>query len=67
VATNAITSWTYSSGGATLINHAGGFASHGDLTATGITTFNGAKADLTNLDIGNGGGQQAGTSSPTRA
>jgi hypothetical protein len=54
-ATSAITSWTYSSGGQTLLDHSGGFASHGDLTATGIATFNGAAADLTN-----GGGQQAG-------
>jgi hypothetical protein len=46
-ANNAITSWTYSSGGKTLINHGGGFASHGDLTATGTTTFNGPEADLT--------------------
>jgi hypothetical protein len=45
--TMAITDWTYSSGGTTLINHPGGFASHGDLTATGITTFNGSAADLT--------------------
>ncbi|HEV3084358.1 MAG TPA: TIGR03118 family protein, partial [Gemmataceae bacterium] len=60
VATIALDSWTYSSGGQTLIDHAGGFASNGDLTATGITTFNGAAADLTNLAIGNGGGQQAG-------
>ena len=54
-ATDAITSWTYSSGGKTLIDHSGGFASNGDLTATGIATFNGAAADLTT-----GGGQQAG-------
>ena len=54
-ATMAITSWTYSSGGQTLIDHSGGFASHGDLTATGVTTFNGAEADLTT-----DGGQQAG-------
>ena len=54
-ATNAITNWTYSSGGKTLIDHSGGFASNGDLTATGITTFKGAAADLTT-----GGGQQAG-------
>jgi hypothetical protein len=46
-ATMAITDWTYSSGGQTLIDHSGGFASNGDLTATGITTFNGAEADLT--------------------
>ncbi|MDB5352121.1 MAG: hypothetical protein JWN86_3368 [Planctomycetota bacterium] len=59
-ANHVITSWTYSSGGTTLINHAGGFASHGDLTATGITTFNGPEAVLTNLAIGNGGGQQSG-------
>ena len=44
---SAIDSWSYSSGGQTLINHSGGFASHGDLTATGVTTFNGAEADLT--------------------
>src|SRR4029077_15492263 len=60
VATIAVESWTYSSGGKTLIDHPGGFASNGDLTATGITTFNGPDADLTNLAIGNGGGQQAG-------
>ena len=54
-ATMAITSWTYSSGGQTLIDHSGGFASNGDLTATGVATFNGAAADLTT-----GGGQQAG-------
>ena len=53
--TQAITSWTYSSGGQTLIDHSGGFASHGDLTATGVATFNGAAADLTV-----GGGQSAG-------
>src|SRR5262249_13540523 len=41
----AITNWTYSSGGTTLIDHSRGFASHGDLTATGGTTFNGATAD----------------------
>ena len=46
-ATMAITSWTYSSGGQTLIDHSGGFASNGDLTATGVTTFNGSAADLT--------------------
>src|SRR5207253_2024611 len=46
-AANAIRSWTYSSGGMTLIDHSGGFASHGDVTATGVTTFNGAEADLT--------------------
>ena len=51
----AITSWTYSSGGQTLIDHSGGFASNGDLTATGVTTFNGSAADLTTA-----GGQQAG-------
>ena len=39
----------------TLIDHSGGFASNGDLTATGITKFNGSAADLTT-----GGGQQAG-------
>ena len=49
------TSWTYSSGGTTLIDHSGGFASNGDLTATGVTTFNGTAADLTT-----GEGQQAG-------
>ena len=54
-ATMAITSWTYSSGGKTLIDHSGGFASNGDLTATGVATFNGAAADLTT-----DGGQQAG-------
>ena len=53
--TIAITSWTYSSGGQTLIDHSGGFASNGDLTATGVTTFNGAAADVTTGD-----GQQAG-------
>jgi uncharacterized protein (TIGR03118 family) len=60
VATIALESWTYSSGGKTLIDHSGGFASNGDLTATGITTFNGPEADLTNLALGNAGGQQAG-------
>jgi hypothetical protein len=60
VATIALESWTYSSGGKTLIDHSGGFAKNGDLTATGITTFNGPAADLTNTAIGNGGGQQAG-------
>ena len=35
--TMAITSWTYSSGGQTLIDHSGGFASNSDLTATGVT------------------------------
>jgi hypothetical protein len=54
-ATVAITDWTYSSGGTTLIDHSGGFASNGDLTATGITTFNGAEADLTTA-----GGEQSG-------
>ena len=53
--TQAITSWTYSSGGQTLIDHSGGFASNGDLTATGVATFNGAAADLTT-----GQGEQAG-------
>jgi uncharacterized protein (TIGR03118 family) len=53
--TIAITNWTYSSGGQTLIDHSGGFASHGDVTATGVTTFNGAAADVTTGD-----GQQAG-------
>jgi hypothetical protein len=47
IATMALESWTYSSGGKTLINQSGGFASHGGLTATGFTTFNGAEADLT--------------------
>ena len=54
-ATMAITNWTYSSGGTTLIDHSGGFASHGDLTASGITTFNGSAADLTTA-----GGEQSG-------
>ena len=40
----------------TLIDHSGGFASNGDLTATGITTFNGSAADLTTGD----GGEQSG-------
>jgi hypothetical protein len=53
--TMALQSWTYSSGGKTLIDHSGGFASNGDLTATGVTMFNGAAADLTT-----DGGQQAG-------
>ena len=53
--TNAITSWTYSSGGQTLIDHSGGFASNGDVTATGVTKFNGTAADVTTGD-----GQQAG-------
>src|SRR5260370_13507634 len=51
----AVTSWTYSSGGTTLIDHSGGFASNSDLTATGVTTFNGSAADLTT-----GNGEQAG-------
>jgi len=55
VATIAIKSWTYTSGGTTLIDHSGGFASNGDLTATGIAAFNGSEADLTD-----GGGQEAG-------
>ena len=54
-ATMALESWTYSSGGKTLIDHSGGFASNGDLTATGVATFNGTAADLTT-----DGGQQAG-------
>ncbi|HEY2158569.1 MAG TPA: hypothetical protein VGH33_23265, partial [Isosphaeraceae bacterium] len=54
-ATISITDWTYSSGGTTLIDHSGGFASNGDLTATGVTTFNGSAADLTTA-----GGEQAG-------
>jgi PQQ-like domain len=53
--TMAITNWTYSSGGTTLIDHSSGFASNGDLTATGITTFNGTAADLTTGD-----GEQSG-------
>ena len=40
----------------TLIDHSGGFASNGDLTATGVTTFNGPAADLTHRQRG----QQAG-------
>ena len=40
-AIQAITSWTYSSGGQTLIDHSGGFASNGDLTATGVASFDG--------------------------
>ena len=51
----AITSWTYSSGGQTLIDHSAGFASNGDVTATGVTKFNGTAADVTTGD-----GQQAG-------
>ncbi len=54
-ATMALESWTYSSGGTTLIDHSGGFASNGDLTATGVTAFNGTAADLTTDQ-----GQQAG-------
>ena len=50
MSTIAITNWTYSSGGQTLVDHSGGFASNGDLTATGVTTFNGAEADLTTAD-----------------
>jgi hypothetical protein len=53
--TMALTSWTYSSGGMTLIDHSGGFTSQDGLTATGVTTFNGAEADLTTA-----GGEQAG-------
>src|SRR5262249_59736701 len=33
--TFALTSWTYSSGGQTLIDHSGGFASHDDPPPTG--------------------------------
>jgi hypothetical protein len=54
-ATQAITSWTYSSGGQTLIDHSSGFASNSDLTATGVAIFNGTAADLTV-----GGGQSSG-------
>jgi hypothetical protein len=61
-ATMAVTNWTYSSAGTTLIDHSGGFASHGDLTATGVATFNGAAADLTT-----GGASRRATSSPTGA
>ena len=61
---SAITSWTYSSGGQTLIDHSGGFASNGDLTATGITNFNGSAADLTGPDDG---ASRRATSSPTAA
>jgi hypothetical protein len=46
-ATMAITSWTYSSDGMTLIDHSGGFGGNNDLWATGLTTFDGGKADLT--------------------
>jgi hypothetical protein len=53
--TMALESWTYSSGGKILIDQSGGFASNGNLTATGVTTFNGTEADLTT-----DGGQQAG-------
>ena len=53
--TIAITSWTYSSGGQTLIDNSAGFASNGDVTATGVTKFNGTAADVTTGD-----GQQAG-------
>ena len=56
--TFVITNWTYSSGGTTLIDQSGGFASHGDLTATGVTTFNGAEADL--IAVSGGVGEQAG-------
>ena len=59
-ATQAITSWTYSSGGQTVIDHSGGFASHGDLTATGITNFSGSAADLTGTGAIESEGQQAG-------
>ena len=34
-----ITSWTYSANGSTVIDHSGGFASHGDLTANGQAEF----------------------------
>lgn len=53
--TMALESWTYSSGGKTLIDQSSGFANNGNLTATGVATFNGAEADLTT-----DGGQQAG-------
>ena len=59
-AVQAITSWTYSSGGKTLIDHSGGFASHSDLTATGITNFNGSAANLTGTGAISSEGQQAG-------
>jgi len=59
-ATQAITSWTYSSGGQTVIDHSGGFASNSDLTATGITNFNGSAADLTGTGAIESEGQQAG-------
>ena len=47
VSTDAITSWTYSSGGQTLIDNSAGFASNGDVTAAGVTKFNGTAADVT--------------------
>ena len=59
-ATQAITSWTYSSGGQTVIDHSGGFASNSDLTATGITNFNGSAANLTGTGAIESEGQQAG-------
>jgi hypothetical protein len=59
-ATQSITSWTYSSGGQTVIDHSGGFASNSDLTATGITNFNGSAANLTGTGAIESEGQQAG-------
>jgi len=44
--TMAITNWTYSTGGKTVIDHSGGFASHGDVTASGTTVLSGGEADL---------------------
>jgi hypothetical protein len=42
-----VLSWTYSTGGTTVIDHSAGFASHGDLTNNGSATYSGAVAQLT--------------------
>jgi hypothetical protein len=42
-----VQSWTYSTGGTTVVDHSSGFASHGDLVNNGSATYNGAVADLT--------------------
>jgi hypothetical protein len=44
--TNEILSWTYQSGGATVIDHADGFDTSSDLTANGDAGFDGGAAQL---------------------
>src|SRR5262249_55399226 len=39
--------WTFANGATTVIDHSGGFASHGDLTANGNSTFVGSAAQIT--------------------